>query len=44
MVEPCELMKRCWLSDKERPTMKEIVSIIMNWNPASWETDLFVPV
>ena len=39
-IEPCELMQRCWLRDKERPTMKEIVQIIENWNPESWDTDV----
>lgn len=33
-------MKRCWLNDKLRPTMKEIVSIIENWNPSTWSTDV----
>lgn len=33
-------MKRCWLSDKERPTMKEIVQIIKGWNPETWDTNV----
>ena len=39
-VEPVKLMKQCWLSDKLRPTMKEIVGIIENWDPSSWDTDV----
>lgn len=33
-------MRRCWLKDKERPTMKEIVQIIENWDPSSWSTNV----
>lgn len=40
MIEPCALMKRCWLKDKERPTMKEVVRIIENWNPSRWDMDV----
>lgn len=34
------LMKQCWLSDKLRPTMKEIVGIIENWDPLTWDTNV----
>lgn len=39
-VEPCELMKRCWLVDKQRPTMKDIVKIVEGWDPSTWEMDV----
>ncbi|OAO13264.1 TKL family protein kinase [Blastocystis sp. ATCC 50177/Nand II] len=38
--EPCELMKRCWLADKQRPTMKEIVKVVEGWDTTRWERDV----
>lgn len=33
-------MKQCWLRDKQRPTMKEIVQIVKNWSPDTWDSDV----
>ena len=33
-------MKRCWLADKQRPTMKEIVKIVEGWDTTRWERDV----
>ena len=38
--EPVELMQQCWKIDKERPTMKEIVEIVRNWDPSTWSTNV----
>ena len=33
-------MKRCWLADKQRPTMKEIVKVVEGWDTTRWERDV----
>ena len=37
-------MKRCWLEDKQRPPMKEIVQIVSGWNTERWNEDIFQPM
>ena len=43
-IEPVELMKRCWLEDKQRPSMKEIVQIVSGWNVERWDEDVLRPM
>ena len=43
-LEPVLLMKRCWLEDKQRPPMKEIVQIVSGWNTEKWNEDVFQPM
>ena len=33
-------MKQCWLVDKQRPTMKEIVKVVEGWDTTTWDRDV----